>query len=380
MRIALDGIPLANLLTGIGHYTLELARELALLSQRDEFELISPFPFREELSTETLPLNLRLRRSRAGLLGKRWWTVGLPFEMRRERYTLFHGTNYDIPLWSGSPTVVTIHDLSVLLLPQMHERRIVRRARRRLPIMARRATAVITATEAVRREVCEHLKLKPERVFVTPYAPRRTFRPVAPAEAEEVTRRFRLEDDFLLFVGTIEPRKNLITLIRALEEIVRATDLLPQLVIAGKEGWLGDELFSYIARSGLKERLRFTGYLAEEELAALYSACGVFIYPSLYEGFGLPPLEAMACGAPVITSRTPSIEEVVNSAARLVEPTDAPALARSIVNLLEDKGAREHLSREGRARAAQFSWEKTAKQTWNVYQQALQSGTKPRIR
>lgn len=378
MRIALDGIPLANLLTGIGHYTLELARSLALLSRADEFELISPFPFHEELSKETLPANLRLRESRAGLLGKRWWTVGLPLEMRRKGYALFHGTNYDIPLWSGSPAVVTIHDLSVLLLPQMHERRIVKRARRRLPIMARRATAVITATEAGRREVCEHLKVRPERVFVTPYAPRKRFRPVPRAEAEEVTRRLGLEDGFLLFVGTIEPRKNLVTLMRALEEISRSTDLRPQLVVTGREGWLTDELFSYIKRSGLRERLHFTGYLSEEELAALYTACAVFIYPSLYEGFGLPPLEAMACGAPVVTSRIPSIAEVVDSAARLVEPTDSTALARSIIHLLQDKGERERLSIAGRERASQFSWEKTAEQTWNVYQQAFQSRDKPR--
>jgi glycosyltransferase involved in cell wall biosynthesis len=370
MRIGLDGIPLANTKTGIGHYTLALARALAGLSPSDEFELVSPFPFLTE-SLEHLPDNLRARRARGRLAGKRWWTVGLPFEVRRAGYALFHGTNYDIPLWNRCRTVVTIHDLSVLLLPEMHERAIVRRARRRLPIMARAADVIITATEAVRREICEHLRVDTQRVVVTPYAPRRSFRVVALEQAAEVKRRLRVEDDFLLFVGTIEPRKNLLTLVRALEEVLRSTRLRPQLVIAGREGWLTDELFSYIKRAGLPERLRFTGYVSEEDLSALYSSCSAFIYPSLYEGFGLPPLEAMACGAPVITSRVPSIMEVVGDAAHLVEPKDAAALAQSIIKLLENEGERERLSRAGLARAAGFTWEKTAEQTLAVYREVL---------
>jgi glycosyltransferase involved in cell wall biosynthesis len=372
MRIGLDGSPLANLKTGIGHYTFELARSLALLAPSDEFELISPFPFLTELSHQTLPENLRLERARTSLLGKRWWAVGLPLHVRRAGYALFHGTNYDIPLWKRCPTVVTIHDLSVLLHPEMHERGIVRRARRRLPIMARAATMIITATEAGKREVCEHLRVEPERVAVTPYAPRRNFRPVPVEQSAEVKRRLGIEDDFLLFVGTIEPRKNLLTLVRAFEEILRASPLRPQLVIAGRPGWLMSDLFAYIESAGLDERLRFTGYLSDEDLSALYSSCRAFIYPSLYEGFGLPPLEAMACGAPVITSRIPSITEVVGRAAHLVEPTDTQALAQSIIKLLEDESERERLRAAARARAAEFTWEKTAAQTLEIYRQALE--------
>jgi glycosyltransferase involved in cell wall biosynthesis len=378
MRIGLDGIPLANLKAGIGHYTFELASALAVLSPADEFELVSPFHFLPELSGERLPANLRLEQAQVGLLGKRWWAAGLPFHLKRAGYTLFHGTNYDIPLWNRCPTVVTIHDLSVLLFPHLHERRIVRRARRRLPIMARRATMIIAATEAGRRELCEHLGVDPGRVAVTPYAPRRGFSPVPPAQSAEVRRRLNVEDEFLLFVGTIEPRKNLITLIRAYEELLRASSFSrPQLVIAGKEGWLTEELFAHIRRAGLGNRLRFTGYLSEEDLAALYSSCAVFIYPSLYEGFGLPPLEAMSCGAPVITSGIRSIKEVVGEGARLVEPTDAGELARGIIKLLEDEGARERLSAAGRERAAQFTWEKTAERTLEIYGEAIKRWKSP---
>lgn len=371
MRIGLDGIPLANLKTGIGHYTFELARSLALLAPSDEFELVSPFPFLPELTNQQLPVNLRTRHAPVNLLSKRWWAVGLPAYVGRAEYTLFHGTNYDIPLWKRCPTVVTIHDLSVLLHPHLHPPRIGRRARRRLPVMARSASMIITATEAGKLEVCEHLKIEPERVAVTPYAPRRGFRPVPAEQTVEVRRRLGVEDEFLLFVGTIEPRKNLFTLVRAYEEVLRQNSLRPQLVIAGMKGWLMDDLFSYIERAGIGDRLCFTGYLSEADLSALYSSCRVFIYPSLYEGFGLPPLEAMACGAPVITSRIGSIMEVVGSAAHLFDPRDAEALAQSIIKLLEDDGERERLSRAGMERALQFTWEKTARQTLGIYRQVI---------
>ncbi|MCA1558245.1 MAG: glycosyltransferase family 4 protein, partial [Acidobacteria bacterium] len=233
-------------------------------------------------------------------------------------------------------------------------------------------TMIITATEAVRREICEHLRVDPWRVAVTPYAPRSNFRAVTKEQAALVKRRLGVEDDFLLFVGTIEPRKNLLTLVRALEEVLRKTSLRPQLVIAGREGWLMDELFAYVRGAGLQDRLRFTGYVSEQDLAALYSSCRAFIYPSLYEGFGLPPLEAMACGAPVITSRVPSIMEVVGDSARLVKPTDAAALARAIIKLLEDEGERQRLSAAGRVRAAGFTWEKTAEQTLEIYRRVLE--------
>jgi glycosyltransferase involved in cell wall biosynthesis len=267
--------------------------------------------------------------------------------------------------------VVTIHDLSLLLHADKHEERLARRARRRLPFIARSAIMIITATESVKREICEHLRAPAEKIAVTPYAPRRNFRPIPLEQTIDVRRRLGVEDRFILFVGTIEPRKNLLTLVRAFEEILRHTPLRPQLVIAGREGWLTDALHSLIERAGIKDRLLLTGYLPEEDLAALYSSCRVCVYPSLYEGFGLPPLEAMACGAPVITSNIPTIVETVATAARLVPPTDEHALASAIIELLRDDGERRRLSSAGLERAALFSWERTARQTMDVYREAL---------
>jgi glycosyltransferase involved in cell wall biosynthesis len=377
MRVGLDAIPLATPRTGVGHYTFELARHLALIASSDEFELVSPFPFAPSPTQvdKSLPSNLRFVHKRVNSLRRRWFAVGLPLYIKQSAFDLFHGTNYEVPLWGGCPSVLTIHDLSLFLHPATHEDRLVRRGRRRLPIMARTASRIITPSESIRREVCHHLRIKPSKVVSIPEAARDIFRPVPIEETIETRRRLQIEDEFILFVGTIEPRKNLLTLLKAFEEVLRSTHLRPQLVICGREGWLSDDLFSHVRKSGVADRLRFTGYLTDEDLCALYSSCRAFVYPSLYEGFGLPPLEAMACGAPVITSRIPAITETVGTtAARLVSPADTEALARSIIELFENENERRQLSSSGLQRAAQFSWERTARMTLEVYTQLMSRG------
>jgi glycosyltransferase involved in cell wall biosynthesis len=382
MRIGLDGFPLLVPRTGIGHYTFELARALAQASPADEFELISPAPFDSSLLEEIArasPGNLQPVHTQATLLSRRWWAIGLPLYLRRAGLDLFHGTNYEAPFWNSGCTVVTIHDLSLLLHADKHEARLARRARRRLPLAARNAAMIITATESVKREICEHLGVSADRVAVTPYAPRSMFRPVPAEQADETRHRLGIEEEFILFVGTIEPRKNLTTLVRAFEEVLRHTPLRPQLVIAGRRGWLTEELDSFIEQSGIGDRLLLTGYVSEEDLAALYSSCRLCVYPSLYEGFGLPPLEAMACGAPVITSRIETIVETVGSAARLVSPTDVRAIALAVTELLRDEAERRRLSHAGMEHAAQFTWEKTAQLTLEVYSEALKRKRKQGI-
>jgi glycosyltransferase involved in cell wall biosynthesis len=375
MRIGLDGIPLSKVKTGIGHYTFELAHALAVESQSDDFELVSPLPYQPAIrSLRELepPPNLEVVYAEASGLSRHWWTIGLPAYIRRHPLALFHGTNYDIPLFGACQTVLTIHDLASHLYPETLQTRSVRRARYRLPIMARRATMIITPTEAVRLEVCERLKVSAQKIVAVHHAPRPCFRPLPPEQTIETRSRLGIDDEFLLFVGTIEPRKNLLTLIRAFEEVLRKTSLRPQLVIAGQEGWLTDELFDHVKTRDFGDRLRWTGYVSDDDLCALYSSCRAFIYPSIYEGFGFPPLEAMACGAPVISSHIPSITEVLGAAGRLISPTDCDALSQSIIHLWENADERQRLSEAGRVRAAQFSWERTARLTRNVYQAALE--------
>jgi glycosyltransferase involved in cell wall biosynthesis len=374
MRVGIDGYPLAEPRTGVGHYTLELARALALISPSDQFELVSPAPFDgaalDEIQRANLP-NLRTVNPRASSIRGHWWSIGLPLYARRASFDLFHGTNFDVPLWKRRRSVVTIHDLSALLHPDTHRSRLVRRARLRLPLVVRIADMIITPTESVKREVCQQLSVKADKVTAIPSAARSSFQPMPLAQAALIRKRLGVEDDFLLFVGTLEPRKNLLTLLKAFEQIIGHTSLRPQLVIAGGEGWLMDESLAFTRKASISDRLRLTGYLHDEDLRALYSSCRVFIYPSVYEGFGLPPLEALACGAPVIAGRIPSLRETLGSAARLVEPLDVDALAKSILDLLQDENQRRLLGSAGPQQAGKFSWERTARLTLEVYQRLL---------
>jgi glycosyltransferase involved in cell wall biosynthesis len=375
MYIGLDGIPLAQAKTGVGHYTFELARALASIAPDDNFELVAPSPH-TTLSADAAgpesPLNLHVSPPTVNRLnGRGWWPIGLPLYINKVPIELFHGTNYNVPLWNRCPTVLTIHDLSLLLWPQTHQQHLVRRARWRLPMMARVATAIVVPSQAVKREVCDHLKIRSSKIVVIPEAARNCFRQVPIAETNLVRRRLKIEDDFILFVGTIEPRKNLLTLVRAFEELLRSTSRLPQLVIVGGKGWLTHDFFAYLEHSVISNRVLFPGYLSDDDLRALYSSCQMFVYPSLYEGFGLPLLEAMACGAPVITSDIPSIRETVGNTACLISPTDSTELARVIMRLLKDAPERKKRSAAGIEHAMKFSWEKTASSTLDLYREVM---------
>ncbi len=372
MHIGLDGIPLAFPKTGVGHYTFELAQALSRLSPNDHFELLYPSTFAPIVAANSPQQRLKLTRVPVGPVGRHWWSTGLPRYIRRSKLELFHGTNFDIPLWRRCATVLTIHDLSQWLYPETHEKRSVRRARRRLPLMARTADAIITPTAIVRREVCEHLKVSPEKVFAVPEAARDCFRPMDFATTEEVRRKLGIGDRFLLTVGTVEPRKNMLVLVAAFERVIRELregDL--QLVIVGCRGWLSDPLFAAIEKSPARARIVLTDYLHDQYLRALYASCRAFIYPSIYEGFGLPPLEAMACGSPVIVSRIPALEETTGDAAMLFNHTSESDLAEKILGLVTDENATERLSDAGLKRASQFSWERTAQLTLDVYNTAL---------
>src|ERR1051326_1892319 len=373
MRVGLDGYPLSEPRTGVGHYTLELARAVAALAPADQFELLSPAPFAassiEEINRAGAA-NLKAVYVKTSRMRGHWWAVGLPLYEKQARLGLFPGTNFEIPFWNRR-SVVTIHDLSALLHAEKHRDSLVRRARLRLPVTAKLAKKIITPTEAVRREVCDHLRVKPDKVIAIPSSARRSFRPMAFEQTVEIRKRLSIADHFLLFVGTLEPRKNLLTLLRAFEQILRQTSLRPQLVIAGGEGWLMEEMFAFIKSAGIEDRLRLTGYLADEDLCALYSSCGLFIYPSLYEGFGLPPLEAMAWGAPGGGRRVPALRGVLGEAAAFVGPLKGGQLGAEKVELVENEEARRRLAANGLKQAAKFSWEETARRTLQVYRDVI---------
>ena len=373
MKIGIDGIPLAGHKTGVGHYTFEIAHGLAAVLPAEQIRVLSHLPYDAEAintNSEQLP-NLHFVQPHVNTLTRHWWTIGLPRYIRKHKLELFHGTNYDIPVWGGCPTVLTIHDLSSFLFAETHVQRRVRRARRRLPTMARLATRIIVPTESVRTEVREHLRVNDDKVRVIHEAPRKCFYPQSRVDAESVLKRLKIQEPFILYVGTIEPRKNVLTLVKAFEEIYRQTDRRPQLVIAGPSGWLSDDLYAHVERFRVKDRLLLTGYLGDGDLRALYNTCTVLSYPALYEGAGLPPLEAMACGAPVVTTEARAISEMVGDAALRLPPQDYEALAKTLLELLSDDSARKKLSERGIKHVAQYTWNRAVSATYETYLEAI---------
>lgn len=226
---------------------------------------------------------------------------------------------------------------------------------------------IIAPSEATRREIIEILRINPDRIRVISEAARTNMQPQTAETIAAVKAKYGILGDYVLYTGTIEPRKNLLRLIRAYEEVLKGAESKPQLVVCGGRGWKDQEVFELIGELKLQQQVKFTGYVPDSDLPALYSGAMVFAYPSLYEGFGLPPLEAMACGAPVLTSATSSLPEVVGEAGIKVDPTDVHAIARELGRMIADQSLRLQLGQKGLERSRLFSWERAANETQSVY-------------
>ncbi|MGA3235156.1 MAG: glycosyltransferase family 1 protein [Bryobacteraceae bacterium] len=346
MRVAIEAASLALSSGGLQRYTSELSVALARCFPGDEFYLTSDQPFRMPPGAQP---NLKRGGGPTNALERRWWLWGLAREMRRLGADLVHGPDFAVPYIPGRPSVLTLHDLSPWMDHRWHGDAF--RVRRRTPVLLEMgvATMVITPSESVRTQAMERFKLRPERVVAVPEAAAPWFTPVEPD-----TRRNR---PYFLFVGTLEPRKNLAALVEAWREA--CADHKVDLVLAGRRRAdcppLPDE-----------PSLEVLGEVPDEQLPALYSGALAFVYPSLYEGFGLPVLEAMQCGACVIASR--AVAEAAGDAA--IYADGAAELARGMRDLLEHPERAPEWRSRSLARAREFTWERTARATYEVYREA----------
>jgi glycosyltransferase involved in cell wall biosynthesis len=297
--------------------------------------------------------------------------VTFPVELRRHPADLLH-VQFTAPPFTPCPVVATIHDLSFEHLPETFKRRSWMQLRLTVRRTARTAAHIITSSEFSRRDLIETYNIAPERITVALAAAAPHFRPASADAIAEVKRRYGIEGDYVLAVGSIQPRKNLVRLVRAYSDLRRrrSHDKLPQLVLVGKRAWLYGETLRAVEQSGVAANVIFTGYVPERDLPALYTGALCFVYPSYFEGFGLPPLEAMQCGAAVIAGDRTSLPEVVGDAGLLVNPFDEDAIGAAIARLIDDGELRAELRARGQQRAALFNWTETARQTLQVYEQA----------
>ncbi|MCD6519417.1 MAG: glycosyltransferase family 4 protein [Anaerolineae bacterium] len=302
-----------------------------------------------------------------------WEQLVQPLATRRAKLDLLHAPVYVGPLCKPCLLVVTIHDLSFYIYPEFFrpfQRRYLQHFTR---WTSKRADQIIAVSESTRRDVIRFLGVAPDRVVTIPNGVEEIFRPLGRARLEAFRRRNGLPERMILFLGTLEPRKNLLVLLEAYA-LLRQRGAQEMLVVAGGKGWYYESVYATVERLGLRRWVIFPGYVPWEELPLWYNAAELFVYPSLYEGFGLPPLEAMACGVPVVVSNVSSLPEVVGEAGVLVDPQDPQGLAVAMEELLADPARREELAEAGLARARSFSWERTALQTAQLYHRMLGEG------
>ena len=305
-----------------------------------------------------------------------WEQLAQPWASQRDRLQLLHAPVYVGPLVPPCPLVVTIHDLSFYLYPELFRRfnRLYLQQLTRQTV--RRAVQVIADSESTRTDILRVLDVPPEKVVTIPAGVGEEMQPLQdPEPVRELRQCYELPERMILFLGTLEPRKNVLAVIEAYALLRQCPSFAHGLVIAGGKGWYYEEIYTRVEQLGLRDAVIFPGYVPDAELPIWYNAADLFVYPSLYEGFGLPPLEAMACGTPVIVSNVSSLPEVVGEAGLAVPPQDTQALADAIQTLLDDPERRQALREAGLARARQYSWKSTALQTSQLYQRIL--GDKP---
>jgi glycosyltransferase involved in cell wall biosynthesis len=374
MRVAIDAHMVGEEETGNETYTLNLVRALlghpAVRRHECQLLLYTTHPDRlrmclgqdaEDRIRSITPRNAPLRIS---------W--GMPIAAFRDQIDLLHVT-YVAPLAVACRRIVTVHDISFERYPAFFSPRDRWMLKALVPLSIRRATRVITVSEHARREIVDRYNLPADRVAVTYEAAARAFRPVTePAVFNRVQRQYGLRAPYLLALGNLQPRKNLLRLVDAYANARDQGHLSGvQLVLAGKARWRGSELFARVQATRYCDDIVFPGYIADADLPAVYGGAEAYVYPSLYEGFGLPPLEAMACGTPVICSSAASLPEVVGDAALSFDPCDTSALSTALIRLRADSELRADLQRKGLDRATQFSWERCADETLNVYREAM---------
>jgi glycosyltransferase involved in cell wall biosynthesis len=371
LHIAIDAHSVGAKLGGNETYAINLIEALAEIDQSNHYtlyvtkrEAVDRFSnrWRNFKVKQTLPHTPLVRIP-----------LTLSRELRRHPVDVLH-VQYTAPPFSPCPVVTTIHDLAFEHLPETFNRRSWMQLRLTVRRTARRAAQIITVSEYSRQDIIKTYGVEPHRIVVTPEAAPAHFSPVTnETELKTIRENYGIERDYIFSLCSIHPRKNLVRLIEAYSLLrqFRPEVKLPQLVLAGKRSWLDSETVNAAQRNARDRDILLTGYVADNDLPALYSGAACFVYPSYFEGFGLPILEAMKCGAPVIAGNLTSIPELVADAGLLFDPFDTNALVEALKRVLDSPEYRATLRSKGFARAGEFSWKTTARMTLKAYEQAV---------
>lgn len=383
MRVGINARFLQYPGTGSGQHLIHLLEALARRNDDNEYILLGPGPTARLSDPRSVPeliprfQAVRPRSPYAERLQRLLWEqVGIVSTACRDGVDVLHSPYFSAPLRLPCPTVVTIHDVITLILPEYRERMMNRVYTALVSRTVKQAHAVIAVSECSKRDVARVLRIPSERIHVVGNAIDSAYRPIEDAAERAALRsRLGLPERYVLAGLGFDIRKNLLGVVEAYARLSPPTRAAFPLVIAGRAHMVGHRLYPdprpTIEALGVGDTVILVGEIAEAEKPALYSGATLFVWPSLYEGFGVPVLEAMACGAPVLTSNTSSLPEVAGNAGRLIDPTDVGAIADALGELLTDEKLRSNLRARGLQRAAEFSWDRVAEQTVDVYREAL---------
>jgi glycosyltransferase involved in cell wall biosynthesis len=368
MRIGFDATAIPANRTGAGNYIFNLVQALARIDSHNQYMIFAKPSHIGEFGIDQpnfhfTGVNLSARPQRLA-----WEQASLPLRIKQLGLDVLHSPHYTMPLPKTCKSVVTFCDMTFHLLPEMHSR--LKRVffQRMMRWSASHADKLIAISESTRHDVIRLLNVAPEQIVTIPLAASPDYRALpANCVAEVCTRYELMPGRYIAYVGVLEPRKNVPLLIEGYAALAAEFPDIP-LVIAGKKGWMYDEIFQRLTALGLEQRVRFLGYVPDADLTPLYNGARVFVYPSRYEGFGLPVLEAMQCGTPVITTNVSSMPEVAEDAALLVAPDDLAGLVVALRRVLTDDILARDLGQRGQKRSATFSWERCAQETLQVYQ------------
>ncbi len=374
MRIGIDARSVLKQRTGVGNYTYNLIQHLSQQDRENQYVLFYSHHLNIKSAIPEIKnpnFESKFIRFPNKLLNLMWGTVKLPkIDWLVGEVDLYHSPNYTLNILGRGKSLMTIHDLSFLAYRQFSLASGRWHYAFKIKNYAKKTDAIITDSQSTKSEVLKYLKVPEEKIHVIYLGCSEGFQPFPESEKKQKIReKYNIKGDFILYVGTLEPRKNLKGLICAYDRSRAKEDFL--LVLAGGKGWKYKHIFRLVKRLKLEDRVIFTGYMSDSDLPALYNSASVFVYPSFYEGFGLPPLEAMACGTPVIVSHTTSLPEVVGNAGVYVDPSDIEQISTSIDTVLSDTELRQTLRERGLKRAKLFSWGKTAKETIMLYKQLV---------
>ncbi len=372
MRVIINGVPLLDRRSGVGNYVYHTFKAMLAMQKEWDLSFYYGLQWSDRLKDQPLSSYVKARRFTPNIrkiypLYRN--TLALLFAVGQwtRKFDLYHETNC-IPMQFSGPTILTIFDLSFLYFPEAHPIERIRYLDRHFYSGLSGVTHFITISESVKREMVEHLSLPHDKITAIPLGVEDSFNPISLDQLCPVMNKYGLKSkSYILYVGTLEPRKNILNLLRAYSMLPLALRAVYPLVLAGEMGWLMEKLNLEIERLKIQRTVIKTGYVPSEDLPFLYSGATIFVYPSLYEGFGLPLLEAMACGVPVVTSSVSSLPEVVGDAGVLVHPDDIESMSKEIHDLLGNKSRRQTLMTRGLERAKSFTWERCATETLEVY-------------